>query len=311
MLTSVYFVAILSGIGAIQLAQEPDGVLALAGQRRLAKQRERRRTSIEPAGAVRTRAVDRPPAAVERGPGRPDEAAFAMTGIVAGYGDVEVLHGVDLRLPAGEVVALLGANGAGKSTLCAVAAGIVEPTAGRVSFRGHDITDAPSFERTRQGVLLVPEARGVFPGLTVEENLAVLLRDEAHREQALLRFPVLAQRRRQIAGLLSGGEQQMLSLAPALVDPPAVLLADEPTLGLAPLAAAVVLDAIEELRALGCAVLLVEEHSHHALQVADTVVCMERGRVVWTGPRGEANLDLVAGAYLGSATTRQVPTRTP
>jgi len=156
------------------------------------------------------------------------------------------------------------------------------------------------FRRAHDGVLLVPEARGIFPGLTVEENLTVSLRDENLRDAAYQRFPILAERRKQPAGLLSGGEQQMLSLAPMLADPPVVLIADEPTLGLAPLAAEAVIEAIVELRDLGCAVLLVEEHAQNALAVADQLVFMELGNVVWRGPRAEADMELLASAYLGS-----------
>jgi ABC-type branched-subunit amino acid transport system ATPase component len=225
---------------------------------------------------------------------------LAMRSIVAGYGDVEVLHGVDLQLHSGKVTALLGANGAGKSTLCSVAAGVVDASIGSVHLEGNDITKKASYQRARDGVLLVPEARGIFPGLTVEENLTVLLRNDELRAKAYARFPILEERRKQQAGLLSGGEQQMLSLAPALADPPKVLIADEPTLGLAPLAADAVMDAILELRDLGCAVLLVEEHAQNALKVADTMVFMELGNVVWSGPRAEASMEMLASAYLGT-----------
>ena len=148
-------------------------------------------------------------------------------------------------------------------------------------------------------MLLVPEARGIFPGLTVEENLKVLLRDPAERTAATDRFPVLGERLDQHAGLLSGGEQQMLSLAPALAHPPAVLIADEPTLGLSPLAAAAVLDALRELRDRGCAILLVAEKAHEVMGLADTIVFMELGRVVWAGPRDAADAELLAATYLG------------
>jgi ABC-type branched-subunit amino acid transport system ATPase component len=195
---------------------------------------------------------------------------------------------------------LLGANGAGKSTLCSVAAGVVDASIGSVHLEGNDITKKASYQRARDGVLLVPEARGIFPGLTVEENLTVLLRNDELRAKAYARFPILEERRKQQAGLLSGGEQQMLSLAPALADPPKVLIADEPTLGLAPLAADAVMDAILELRDLGCAVLLVEEHAQNALKVADTMVFMELGNVVWSGPRAEASMEMLASAYLGT-----------
>ena len=203
LITSVYFVPILSGLGAIQLAQEPDGILSLAGQQKLRKKREKARlgahrrgrgrashggavpeherartapTSRRSARARRDRTVDRLALGADA-----DDAAFAVRGVVAGYGDVEVLHGVDLRVERGKVTALLGANGAGKSTLCAVAAGIVDASLGTVYLEGKEITDAEPFRRARAGVLLVPEARGIFPGLTVEENLTVLLRDDAAR----------------------------------------------------------------------------------------------------------------------------------
>jgi ABC-type branched-subunit amino acid transport system ATPase component len=148
-------------------------------------------------------------------------------------------------------------------------------------------------------LLLVPEARGIFPGLTVEENLQVLLRDPDDRAKAYARFPILSERRKQVAGLLSGGEQQMLSLAPALANPPAVLVADEPTLGLAPLAADVVIGALRELREMGTAILLVEEKASEVMKVADIVAFMELGRVVWMGPRDEADSERLAAAYLG------------
>ena len=259
-LTSVYFIPILSGLAAINLAQEPDGILSLVGQQRLAKQRQKRRqariAATEAAAHAGTvpdheivHATPATPAATQEANGEQLVGArFAMSGVVAGYGDAEILHGVDLRLDAGKVTALLGANGAGKSTLCSVAAGLVEATLGTVSLEGRDITREHSYRRARDGVLLVPEARGIFPGLTVEENLTVILRDPEMRANAYARFPILAQRRKQVAGLLSGGEQQMLSLAPALANPPKVLIADEPTLGLAPLAADAVMQAIIELR---------------------------------------------------------------
>jgi ABC-type branched-subunit amino acid transport system ATPase component/branched-subunit amino acid ABC-type transport system permease component len=315
LITSVFFVPLLSGIGAIQLAREPDGVLALAGQRKLRKQREKRRLSqIEAAEAAmhggtlpeherHHTTAPATPAAVGNGasaPTRTQEGAFLLRGVVAGYGDVEVLHAVDLALERGKVVALLGANGAGKSTLCGVAAGVVTPSVGTVHLDGNDITEHLPYQRARDGVLLVPEARGIFPGLTVEENLTVLLRTEELRAKAYERFPILRERCKLTAGLLSGGEQQMLSLAPALADPPKVLIADEPTLGLAPLAANAVIGAITELRDRGCAVLLVEEHAQNALKVADQLAFMALGTIVWSGPRAEANMELLAGSYLGS-----------
>jgi ABC-type branched-subunit amino acid transport system ATPase component len=146
---------------------------------------------------------------------------------------------------------------------------------------------------------LVPEARGVFPGLTVEENLQVLLRDPSLRDKAYERFPILGERRKQLAGLLSGGEQQMLSLAPVLADPPVAFVADEPTLGLAPLAAEVVLEALRELQSMGTAILLVEEKASEVMKVADIVAFLELGRLVWIGRREDASQEQLAAAYLG------------
>jgi ABC-type branched-subunit amino acid transport system ATPase component len=235
-------------------------------------------------------------------PGTVGGVALALDNVSAGYGEFEVLHRVSLDVPAGTVVAMLGANGAGKSTLCAVAAGLLTPTQGRVLLDGQDVSVLRADARARSGVLLVPEARGIFPGLSVEENLRVLLRSDEDRQKAYARFPVLGERRRQAAGLLSGGEQQMLSLAPALAQPPKVFIGDEPTLGLAPLAAEVVIDAVRELRELGSAVLLVEEKAREVMELADTVVFMELGRVVWSGPREDADADRLAASYLGGTT---------
>ena len=202
-------------------------------------------------------------------------------------------------MPTGRVVTLLGPNGAGKSTLCAVAAGLLAPTVGRVLLDGTDVSARPAFRRARSGLLLAPEARGIFPGLSVDENLSVLLRSAPERQQAYERFPLLGERRRQPAGLLSGGEQQMLALAPALVRTPAVFVADEPSLGLAPMASEAVFDALTELRRRGSSLLLVEEKAREALELADIVAVMELGRIVWTGPRHEADADRLAAVYLG------------
>jgi ABC-type branched-subunit amino acid transport system ATPase component/branched-subunit amino acid ABC-type transport system permease component len=303
--TAPQFVAILFGLGAINLAKNPDGLLALIGHQRIDRRVAReRKARIEEAEAQahdgtvpeHERTTEPVAASVTTAP---SSAALALSGVVAGYGEVEVLHGVDLEVPEGKVVALLGANGAGKSTLCAVASGLLEPTQGRIWFDGVDVTEVSVHERARRGVLLIPEARGIFPGLTVEENLSVLLSKPEDRAKAFERFPILGERRKQTAGLLSGGEQQMLSLAPALAQPPKVFVADEPTLGLAPLAAEEVIDAIRELRDLGSAILLVEEKAREVMELADTVAFMELGRIVWAGPRDEADADRLTAAYLG------------
>ncbi len=321
LISSPYFLPILFGLGAISLAQEPDGILAMQGGKKLAKRRARLRANEEQvvsqdeaAGAVEAggpeplvavgASATEPIGAFE--PEAPPitldvslDAALAVQGVVAGYDDAEVLHGVGLELHAGEIVGLLGANGAGKSSLCAVIAGLLVPTAGRVYLNGTDLTDLPAFRRARAGLDLVPEARGIFPGLTVEENLTLALPEAAERQLAYDRFPVLAERRSQVAGLLSGGEQQMLGLAPALAHPPTVFVADEPTLGLAPMAAAEVIRAIVELRDKGSAVLLVEENAENAVAVADRLIFMELGTVTWAGPASSLDVEQLSAVYLG------------
>jgi ABC-type branched-subunit amino acid transport system ATPase component/branched-subunit amino acid ABC-type transport system permease component len=312
LISSPYFLPILFGMGAISLAQEPDGILALRGGKKLAKRRARTRAVAEPVAIP----VEVGPPVVPSGTGtaavghfEPEaapialdvslDAALAVQGVVAGYDDAEVLHGVGLELRAGEIVGLLGANGAGKSSLCAVIAGLLEPTSGSVHLAGVDLSGLPAFRRARAGLDLVPEARGIFPGLTVEENLTLALPDEKDRQLAYARFPVLAERRGQIAGLLSGGEQQMLGLAPALARPPKVFVADEPTLGLAPMAAAEVIRAIVELRDKGSAVLLVEENAENAVAVADRLIFMELGTITWAGPASSLDVDQLSAVYLG------------
>jgi branched-subunit amino acid ABC-type transport system permease component/ABC-type branched-subunit amino acid transport system ATPase component len=301
---SVYFLPIISGAGAIGLAQEPDGILALAGRRnqdrRLAADRDERIASTESqihSGVVPEH--ERRHTAASSARPIDTGAALSIRDVVASYHGVEVLHGIDLDLQPGTIMALLGANGAGKSTLCAVVAGLNPSRTGSVSVGGEDVSDWRTFERARRGMLLVPEARGVFPGLTVEENLAVFLRTSAERDQAYDQFPSLRARKGQYAGSLSGGEQQMLSLAPALVRPPAVLIADEPTLGLSPLVAEEVIGAIHAVKEQGTAVLLVEEHAQNALQLADVLGFMELGHLKWIGPRKDVNVDELSAIYLG------------
>jgi ABC-type branched-subunit amino acid transport system ATPase component len=304
LVASVYFVPILSGLGAIQLSQQPDGILSLLGHQKLQKRRQKERKERLATAVAVVHDGNRPDqqAGVAAPMVAPTGAVLTLSGIVAGYGDVEVLHGVDLFVAPGQILALLGANGAGKSTLCAVAAGVVIPTSGGVFMAERDIGRTSSHQRAADGLLLIPEARGIFPGLTVEENLRIMLRSQEQRERAYDRFPILRERKDQVAGLLSGGQQQMLSLAPALAEPPAVLIADEPTLGLSPLASQEVMDAILELREHGTGVLIVEEHAHNALRVADTIAVMELGRVTWTGPASAADVDALSAAYLGRAT---------
>jgi ABC-type branched-subunit amino acid transport system ATPase component len=295
---------ILFGLGAVGLAANPDGVLARGGEQlraqRLARDRVREAAGVPPPATPATLAAPVPVPAPVAVAGDGPPPLLRAAGLVAGYGEVEVLHGVDLDVPPGRIVALLGANGAGKSTLCNVVGGLLAPWRGRLFLDGHDVTGLRAFERARAGLLLAPEARGIFPGLSVEENLDVWLRDAGERERAYERFPILAQRRRQPAGLLSGGEQQMLALASALERPPRVLVVDEPSLGLAPLAVEAVFRTLVELRDRGVALLLVEEKSREVLGVADTIVLMALGRVRWAGAPSETDADRLAAAYLGT-----------
>ncbi|MBG0855748.1 ATP-binding cassette domain-containing protein [Streptomyces spinoverrucosus] len=284
--------AVLFGLGGILLARHPDGVLAQFAERRYKKRKREGR--MEKAALT---AVPQP----RRGDAAP--ARLRLETVVAGYGDATVLRGVDLDVPAGSVVALLGPNGAGKTTMCATAAGTLRPLGGRVLLDGEDITAWPAHRRARAGVFLAPEGRGVFPALTVEENLAVSLPSQADRQSVYERLPRLGERRSVPAGALSGGEQQILALAPLLVHPPKVLIADEPSLGLAPLVVDQIFQLFGELRDQGVAIVVVEEKATEVLGLADSVAFMRLGRVTWAGPRSEVDDDRLATAYLGLAGT--------
>lgn len=271
----------LFGLGAIGLARQPDGILGGTA-------RPRRRRPAAPA-------TDAAPRASDSGVG----ALLRLEGVDAGYGDVAVLHDLDVQVTAGTVVAVLGANGAGKSTLCGLIAGTVAPSRGRVVFDGVDLTGVSVHQRARNGILLAPEARGVFPGLSVDDNLAVALHEESQIEAARTRFPILAERRSQHANLLSGGEQQQLAMASVLANPPRLFIADEPSLGLSPMMTEVVFEALAELKELGVTMILVEEQAGDALAIADHVLVMDLGRVVWSGPAADVDLDRLGAAYLG------------
>jgi branched-chain amino acid transport system ATP-binding protein len=228
------------------------------------------------------------------------------SGIHAYYGHIEALRGVDLTVSAGEIVALIGANGAGKSTLLMTICGRPPARRGRVEFDGADITELPTFEIVRRGIAQAPEGRRIFPRLTVFENLqlgATVGRQEnfaADLERALDLFPILRSRRDQRGGTLSGGEQQMLAIARALMARPRLLLLDEPSLGLAPLIVKQIFEVIREVnRRDGTTVLLVEQNAHHALRIAHRGYVMQTGRIVLSGTGAEllANND-VRAAYL-------------
>jgi ABC-type branched-subunit amino acid transport system ATPase component/branched-subunit amino acid ABC-type transport system permease component len=289
--------AILFGLGAVQLARTPDGFAAdFAAKRRArrAARSERREptTAPEVAGAR----VARPSAAPL---GAPAATGLSLRGIRSGYGVIEVLHGIDLDVQPGEIVALLGPNGSGKSTLCSTISGLVATAGGQLVLDGDDLAGAGPHRRARRGVLVAPEARGIFPGLSVDDNLRVQLTAVDDLRRVYERFPILGTRRAIPAGHLSGGEQQMLTLAPLLVHPPKVLVADEPTLGLAPLVVAELMEVFVELREKGVAVLLVEEKTRGVLEIADRVVLLELGRVRWQGPRSEVDEEQLAAAYVG------------
>ena len=212
-----------------------------------------------------------------------------LRGVRSGYGPVEVLHGVDLELRAGTITALLGPNGAGKSTLCLTVAGLVPVTEGSIRYEGADITSIRGWRRARRGLVLAPELRGVFPGLSVEENLLVWLPDSKDREGVYERFPLLSDRRSLHAGFLSGGEQQILTLAPLLQRHPDVLIADEPSLGLAPIIVEQLMRLFEELRDAGVALLLVEEKARDVVPIADEVAFLELGQIGWQGARHDVD----------------------
>ena len=224
----------------------------------------------------------------------------------AAYGRIEVLHGVDLVVPPSSVVALLGPNGAGKSTTLAVASGRLRPTAGCVHVSGRHVNGARPDALARVGVCTVPEGRAVFPNLTVAENLRLATfsgvpADEVE-EDAYARFPVLRDRRSQLAGSLSGGEQQMLGLGRALASRPALLLLDELSMGLAPMVVRRLYDAVAEVAATGVSVLVVEQFARVVLGVADYVVVLSNGRVTALGQPADVE-DVLPAAYLGAPST--------
>jgi ABC-type branched-subunit amino acid transport system ATPase component/branched-subunit amino acid ABC-type transport system permease component len=301
---------VMFGLAAVQLAQNPDGILAIAATHRheRAKRRAARRADESRDRGVPVRA----PAAVPAGdvPAGDDPGGtpvLRLRDVRAGYGDVEVLHGVDLAVARGETLALVGANGAGKSTLCAVVAGLVTPSGGTVELDGTDITAHPAHRRVGAGTFLVPEGRGIFPALSVEENLEIWLPDGDGRTAAYDRFPALGSRRQQTAGALSGGEQQMLALAPALVRPPVLLVADEPSLGLAPRVVEEVYTALRELKDRGTSVLLVEEKAKDVLALADVVAFLRTGTLAFVAPAADVDEERLVHAYLGISTSPESP----
>ena len=228
------------------------------------------------------------------------------------YGPSQALFGVSLEVAPGTVLAVLGVNGAGKSTLARAVSGLVAPTGGRVVFKGRDITGMSAHTVRKLGLTYVPEGRGIFPGLSVTDNLRMAVAQEprsertAAIERAVEQFPVLGARSSQRAGSLSGGEQQMLALARAFAVSPKLVIADELSLGLAPLMTESVFESLESARRAGITIVLSEQFVHRALAMADSCVILTRGHVGWSGPASRAGQE-VLDRYLGEA---EAPTPT-
>ncbi len=264
--------------------QREERLLArLAAVNRLRSRAEARRTR---SGWERTETGD------ARGP------ALEVSGVSASYGPYRALFDVSFTIRQGEAVALIGPNGAGKSTVARAVTGLIPVTDGSVRVGGQEITGLPTWQIARAGVVHVPEGRAIFAGLSVEENLRIALRRRSGRsrtDEALLEaystFPMLAERRHQSAGTLSGGQQRLLSLAPALMVPSTVLITDELSLGLAPAWLDVVYERLAEVHRRGTAVLIIEQQIDRALAIADSAVVLQRGSVCYVGtPSGAASV---------------------
>ncbi len=232
---------------------------------------------------------------------------FEIKNITVAYGKIMALHGVSLQVKAGEVVTLIGANGSGKSSLLKTISGIMAPSSGEILFEGEKISGLPPHEITRRGVIQIPEGRRIFPLLSVEENLmmgAFFRKDHAainaDKEKIFDDFPILGERRKQLGGTLSGGEQQMLALGRALMGKPKLLTLDEPSMGLAPVIVEKVFQIIREINKLGVTILLVEQNARAALSVASRGYVMETGSVIIEGTtKSLLTNERVKQCYLG------------
>lgn len=229
-----------------------------------------------------------------------------VEGLRARYGRIEVLHGIDLAVNSGEIVTVIGANGAGKTTLLRCLSGVHPAAGGTITFRGDNLSGVPAWRRVGRGLSQSPEGRQIFTNLTVEENLrlgAYLFADdrvEKDMGDAFQMFPILKEKRNLAAGGLSGGQQQMLAMARALMGRPSCLLLDEPSMGLAPIIVAQIFDVVKGLKALDVTVLLVEQNAYGALKIADRGYVMETGRITMNGPAAELIADpRIREAYLG------------
>ncbi len=226
----------------------------------------------------------------------------------SGYGALQVVNGVSLRVQPGEIVALIGANGAGKSTLLKTLAGVIHPTEGRVLLRDQPVAGWPAHKLARRGLVLVPEGRALFPGMTVLDNLRMGGYPKnlggahlADRIEAMcVRFPALREKLRQRAGELSGGQRQMLAIARALISEPEILLLDEPSTGLAPLLVAEIFECIRQLQQAGISILLAEQNVQGTLRIAQRAYVMQTGRIVLDGPAADLlRSEQIQKAYLG------------
>jgi branched-chain amino acid transport system ATP-binding protein len=227
---------------------------------------------------------------------------LTLTSVTAGYGQSTVLRDISLTVAEGEVVALLGPNGAGKTTLLRTATGLVPARSGKISLAGKDLTGTPPHGFTRHGICHVPEGRGIFPSLTVRENLVIQARSRPVNEaiaEATEFFPVLGSRLGQTAGSLSGGEQQMLALSRAYLTRPKIVLVDEASFGLAPLIVDKIYEALSLLAQRGMSLIIVEQYVQRALERADTVYILSRGEIVHSGSAKDIAPDEIYEKYLG------------
>jgi branched-chain amino acid transport system ATP-binding protein len=225
--------------------------------------------------------------------------------VEAGYGEHTVLRDISLTVQPGTVVAVLGPNGAGKTTLLRVVSGLIKPSAGEVLLDGEDVTRTRPYARARRGLCHIPEGRGIYPTLTVRENLVLHSRkgeEAAALERATSAFPVLGDKLRQPAGQLSGGQQQMLSLVRAWITSPRLVLVDEASMGLAPVLVDKIFEFLGQIAASGTALLLVEQYVNRALALADSVYLLNKGDVLFSGSPAEVTDDLFTH-YLGTAQT--------
>jgi branched-chain amino acid transport system ATP-binding protein len=234
--------------------------------------------------------------------------ALELRGITAGYGDTTVLRNVDISVPTGSIVALLGPNGAGKTTLLRVASGLVAPREGQVVIRGDEMTRKQPFQRARAGLCLIPEGRGIFPNLSVRENLRLQVPAGGNGrgyDPALEAFPVLGERLGQKAGSLSGGQQQMLALSRCFLADPKIALLDEVSMGLAPRIIDEIFEALLKLSKRGVSLLLVEQYVNRALSAADRLYVLGRGAVTFSGTPSEIDEDELMRRYVGDTGTKR------